>query len=65
MQSYDKISPQDMNSKQVFLPLLKKAVRSSHEKLNVFASVLLKYKSTVSVAQEFLIEYSKLVVLQE
>ena len=61
-QSYEKIRLQDTNSKQVFFPLLKKAVSSSHEKLSMFASVLLKHKSTESIAQEFLIEYSKLVV---
>ena len=46
--------------KQVLFRELREEVRISHEKFWVFGSVLMKYKSTVALAQTFINEYSKL-----
>lgn len=61
-QSRDKIGLEDINisnRKQVLFRELREEVRISHEKFWVFGSVLMKYKSTVALAQTFINEYNK------
>ena len=51
--------------KHVFFQKLRELFCLSHKNLKVFASVLLMYKSTASIALEFLKEYSKLLIWLE
>ena len=49
--------------KHIFIYTLREAVCLSCDTFKIFASILFKYKSTVSIAQKLIKEYSKLIVM--